>query len=61
MMLAMLFRQYEGFAEVRMVPGKAGIAFVEFGDAMQATTAKNGLQGFKITVDKPMHITFAKQ
>ncbi len=61
LMLAMLFRQYEGFAEVRMVPGKAGIAFVEFADPLLATTAKNALQGFKITADKPMRISFAKQ
>ncbi len=60
LMLAMLFRQYDGFAEVRMVPGKAGIAFVEFADPMQATTAKNALQGFKITADKPMRVNFAK-
>jgi U2 small nuclear ribonucleoprotein B'' len=60
LMLAMLFRQYDGFVEVRMVPGKAGIAFVEFGDAIQATAAKNGLQGFKITTEKPMRVTFAK-
>lgn len=61
LMLAMLFRQYEGFAEVRMVPGKAGIAFVEFADPLLATTAKNALQGFKITADKPMRVSFAKQ
>lgn len=60
MMLAMLFRQYAGFAEVRMVPGKTGIAFVEFGDEAQATVAKDGLQGFKITNEKPMKVSFAK-
>jgi hypothetical protein len=34
--------------EVRDVPGKDGIAFVEFEDEMQATVAMNGLQGFKV-------------
>ena len=37
MMLSMLFRQYAGFVEVRLVPNKSDIAFVEFGDENQAT------------------------
>jgi hypothetical protein len=60
MMLSMLFRQYPGFAEVRMVPGKAGIAFIEFGDEAQASVARDGLQGFKITPEKPMKVSYAK-
>jgi hypothetical protein len=61
MMLSMLFRQYAGFAEVRLVPGKSDIAFVEFGDESQASSAKEGLNGFKITPEKPMHVTYAKR
>jgi U2 small nuclear ribonucleoprotein B'' len=48
MMLAMLFRQYPGFVEVRLVPGKTDIAFVEFADESQASVAKEGLNGFKV-------------
>ena len=40
--------RYPGMQEVRDVPGKDGIAFVEFEDEMQATVAMNGLQGFKV-------------
>ena len=62
LMLSMLFRQYDGFAEVRIVPGKVPpIAFVEFETPEQATLAKNGLQAFKVSPEKPMRITFAKQ
>jgi len=61
LMLAMLFDKYMGYKEARMVPGKAGIAFVEFADAFQASVAKDGLQGFKITPTVQMKITFAKQ
>ena len=50
-----------GLAEVRDVPGKDGIAFVEFGDEMQATVAMNGLQGFKVTSDDHIRITYAKK
>ncbi|XP_024965437.1 U1 small nuclear ribonucleoprotein A-like [Cynara cardunculus var. scolymus] len=61
MMLQMLFRQYQGFKEVRMVEAKPGIAFIEYGDDMQATVAMHSLQGFKINPDSPMYITYAKK
>ncbi|KAF3436464.1 hypothetical protein FNV43_RR23556 [Rhamnella rubrinervis] len=61
MMLQMLFCQYPGFKEVRMVETKPGIAFVEFGDEMQSTVAMQGLQGFKMTQQNSMLITYAKK
>ncbi|KAF5462478.1 hypothetical protein F2P56_018486 [Juglans regia] len=61
MMLQMLFYQYTGFKEVRMVETKPGIAFVEYGDEMQSTAAMQALQGFKITQQNPMLITYAKK
>ncbi|KAI4301425.1 hypothetical protein L6164_034704 [Bauhinia variegata] len=61
MMLQMLFLQYPGFKEVRMVETKPGIAFVEYGDEMQSTVALQALQGFKITPQNPMLITYAKK
>ncbi|VFQ93787.1 unnamed protein product [Cuscuta campestris] len=61
MMLQMLFSQYPGFKEVRMVEAKPGIAFVEFGDEMQSTMASQALQGFKIMGDNAMLITYAKK
>ncbi|KAK9136858.1 hypothetical protein Sjap_007452 [Stephania japonica] len=61
MMLQMLFCQYPGFKEVRMIDAKPGIAFVEYGDEMQSTVAMQGLQGFKITPQYPMVITYAKK
>lgn len=61
MMLQMLFQQYPGFKEVRMIEAKPGIAFVEYGDEMQASVAMQALQGFKITPQNPMLITYAKK
>ncbi|GAB2281621.1 U1 small nuclear ribonucleoprotein A [Dionaea muscipula] len=61
MMLQMLFSQYDGFKEVRMVETKPGIAFVEYGDEMRSTMAMQGLQGFKIMPQNPMVITYAKK
>jgi len=59
-MIAMLFDKYQGYQEAQLVPNKPGIAFVEFTDAYSAGVAKEGLQGFKITPELQMKITFAK-
>jgi len=61
MMLSMLFQQFPGFKEVRLVPGKSGIAFVEFESEMQSGVAMSGLQNFKITPTNLMKITYAKR
>ncbi|XP_049411638.1 U2 small nuclear ribonucleoprotein B''-like [Solanum stenotomum] len=61
MMLEVLFKQYPGFREVRMIEAKPGIAFVEFGDDVQSSVAMQALQGFKITPQNPMAITYAKK
>ena len=59
-MLTMLFKQFPGLKEVRMVEARPGIAFVEFENDSQSTTAMSGLQNF-IIAEKPMSLTFAKQ
>ena len=59
-MLTMLFQQFPGLKEVRMVDARPGIAFVEFENDSQSTTAMAGLQNF-IIAEKPMSLTFAKQ
>ncbi|CAD5184047.1 unnamed protein product [Musa acuminata subsp. malaccensis] len=61
MMLQILFQQYPGFSEVRMIEAKPGIAFVEFADDVQASIAMQALQGFKISPQNPMAITYAKK
>jgi len=60
-MLSMLFQQFPGYKEVRLVPGRHDIAFVEFENAEQARSAKETLQGFKITPTHAMTITFARK
>ncbi|RKO83410.1 hypothetical protein BDK51DRAFT_20045, partial [Blyttiomyces helicus] len=59
-MLAMLFQQYPGFKEIRLVPGKS-VAFVEYETDAQADTAKTVLHGFKITPTNVMEVEFAKK
>ncbi|KAL6208201.1 hypothetical protein ACLB2K_014327 [Fragaria x ananassa] len=60
-MLQMLFCQYPGFKEVRMVEAKPGIAFVEYENEMQSTMAMQNLQAFKVTPQNSMLITYAKK
>jgi U1 small nuclear ribonucleoprotein A len=59
-LVQMLFCQYPGFKEVRMIEAKPGIAFVEYGDEGQATAAMNALQGYKIK-ENQMLVTYAKK
>ncbi|XP_069500556.1 U1 small nuclear ribonucleoprotein A [Ambystoma mexicanum] len=61
LMLSMLFNQFPGFKEVRLVPGRHDIAFVEFDNDVQAGAARDALQGFKITQTNAMKISFAKK
>jgi U2 small nuclear ribonucleoprotein B'' len=60
-MLAMLFQPFPGFEEVRMVPGKKGIAFIDFQDVIQAGIALQQLNGFQLTATETLHLTYAKQ
>ena len=60
-MLQMLFQQFEGYVETRMVEARPGIAFVDFQADGQATTALQGLQGFKITPTNALAISYQKR
>ena len=53
--------RFPGFKEVRLVPGRHDIAFVEFENEVQAGAAREALQGFKITQTNAMKISFAKK
>jgi U2 small nuclear ribonucleoprotein B'' len=58
MMLAMLFRQYGGFKEVR-IP-RPGLAFVEFETESHATLAYDALNGFKLTTTDNLKLSYGK-
>lgn len=58
MMLAMLFRQYTGFKEVR-IP-RAGLAFIEFDSEPHATLALERLNGFQLTTNDALKLTYGK-
>ena len=57
-----IFGRYEGFREVRMVPGRKGIAFVEYETEAGAITAKENTAGMQIRDgEKAMKVTYQRQ
>lgn len=60
-MVSVLFHQFAGYKETRLVPGRADIAFVEFDKVEQAIIAKTQLHSFKITPTHAMKVSFAKK
>ncbi|KAF9899675.1 hypothetical protein EC991_008457 [Linnemannia zychae] len=56
-----LFQQYPGFKEVRMVPGKKGIAFVEYDNEYYSAAAKTALADYQIAPEHKMKVTFARK
>ena len=48
-------------SQVRLVPGRHDIAFVEFENEQQSAAARDALQGFKISPSNAIKITFAKK
>mmetsp|Transcript_13620 Transcript_13620/g.32973 ORF Transcript_13620/g.32973 Transcript_13620/m.32973 type:complete len:309 (-) Transcript_13620:351-1277(-) len=59
MMLAMLFRQYSGYKEVKLVGG--GMATIEFGTENEATSALKGLNGFKLTTSSTLDLSYGER
>jgi len=59
-MLSMLFRQYPGFQEVRLIPGR-NVAFVDYQNEYQAGMAMQGLQGFAMTPEVKLNLSYARK
>ncbi|KAJ3412393.1 hypothetical protein HDV05_000813 [Chytridiales sp. JEL 0842] len=59
--LTELFQQFPGFKEVRLVPGKSDIAFVEYENETESAIAKQQLNGFKITPEREIKVSFARK
>ncbi|KAG0051391.1 hypothetical protein BGZ83_003814 [Gryganskiella cystojenkinii] len=59
--LVALFQQYPGFKEVRTVPGKSGIAFVEYDNEYYSAAAKTALADYQIAPEHKMKVTFARK
>ena len=58
--IAMIFSRFPGFNEVRTVPGRNGIAFVEYENEEGAISAKEATAGMMLE-GKAMRVTYQKQ
>jgi len=59
--LVSLFSQYPNLYEVRLIPTKRDIAFVEFVDEGSAGVAKDALHNYKLDGENKIKITFARK
>ena len=59
-MLAIVFRRYPGFREIRLVPGRNTIAFAEYEDEAGAIAAKEALANLELSSQK-IKITYQRQ
>ena len=58
--LTAIFARFEGFREVRLVPGRKGIAFVEYDAEQGAINAKENTMGMTLGA-KTMKVTYQRQ
>ncbi|KAK1234374.1 hypothetical protein PQX77_002412 [Marasmius sp. AFHP31] len=59
--LTALFSQYPNLHEVRLIPTKKDIAFVEYLDEASSTVAKDALHNYKLDGENKIKITFARK
>ncbi|KAJ5945826.1 hypothetical protein N7454_002665 [Penicillium verhagenii] len=60
--LSAIFGRFEGFQEVRLVPGRKGIAFVEYETEAGAISAKEATSGMPMGEQgKPIRVTYQRQ
>lgn len=55
-----IFGRFEGFREVRLVPGRRGIAFVEYDAEQGAVAAKENTAGMTLG-EKNIKVTYQRQ
>ncbi|OLN97323.1 U1 small nuclear ribonucleoprotein [Colletotrichum chlorophyti] len=56
-----IFGRFEGFREVRLVPGRRGIAFVEYDGEQGAITAKENTAGMVLGDSNTIKVTYQRQ
>ena len=60
--LTAIFGRFEGFREVRLVPGRKGIAFVEYENEAGAISAKQATAGMALGEEqKPIKVVYQRQ
>uniref|UniRef100_A0A915A5Q1 RRM domain-containing protein n=1 Tax=Parascaris univalens TaxID=6257 RepID=A0A915A5Q1_PARUN len=60
-MLSILFSPYPGLKDIRRVPDRPDIAFIEFESEGRAIVARTALSDFKITPSQAIHVDYANK
>ena len=60
-MVKALFGQFPGYREVRLVPERSDLAFVEFESEETSATVKMRLDNFQVKPDHFMRVAYAKR
>lgn len=58
--LATIFSRFDGFREIRFVPGRRGIAFVEYAAEQGAIAARENTSGMKLE-EHSLKVTYQRQ
>lgn len=59
--LTSVFGRFDGFREVRLVPGRRGIAFVEYENEAGAISAKESTAGMQLNGGQSIKVTYQRQ
>ena len=60
--LTIIYDRFEGFKEVRLVPGRKGIAFVEYETEAGAISAKESTAGMTLGQEaKPVRVVYQRK
>lgn len=59
--LSQVYSRSPGFVEVRSVPGRPDLAFIEFESEAQAAAARNATDNYEIVRGAHIRVTFARR
>ncbi|KAI6192013.1 hypothetical protein M3Y97_00290000 [Aphelenchoides bicaudatus] len=60
-MIRTVFEPFPGLQDIRLIPNRPDIAFIEFVDEDKATAAKKALNNFKVSPKNAIRVEYAKQ
>ena len=59
--IAAVFKRFPGFADVRLIPNRPELAFIEFENEGQAAAARSATDGSEVRPGAPLRVAFARR
>ncbi|KAI6209714.1 hypothetical protein M3Y96_00250000 [Aphelenchoides besseyi] len=60
-MIRQVFEQFSGLKDIRLIPNRPDIAFIEFDSEAEATTTKKALNNFKVAPSHAIRVEYANK